>query len=331
MGDRLADYQDAGGVVYVTGRAWDQPGLAGRWRYGGYAPYQQTEGVHLANHTLDYYDAAHPLMQGIAPGALSAYYVSVVREVPSATLVAAWHDAHALLAVKRTNGHIAVGQSNYVGDGNGQWSGPYGRMMMNAVRWLGRQRVCGTPTLTPVAQTVTPTTVPPTTTRPPAGTPTNTVTPVLVGHVTWQGRPAQPTPGQQLPLTLTLQLGANRTTYPNQQTDAGGIFTVPVQLLPTGVYTWWVKGPQYLATSGTVSLTGAPSTPQEMGLQRVGDANNDNLVDITDFSLLRATFGKGCGDAGYDGRAEFTGDCLVDITDFSLLRSNFGQAGTPPP
>ena len=59
--------------------------------------------------------------------------------------------------------------------------------------------------------------------------------------------------------------------------------------------------------------------------------NNDNLVDITDFSLLRATFGKGCGDPGYDGRADFTGDCLVDITDFSLLRGNFGQVGAPPP
>ena len=68
-----------------------------------------------------------------------------------------------------------------------------------------------------------------------------------------------------------------------------------------------------------------------MGLQPAGDVNNDNLVDISDFSLLRATFGKSCGDGGYDGRADFTGDCLVDISDFSLLRGNFGQAGPPAP
>jgi hypothetical protein len=68
-----------------------------------------------------------------------------------------------------------------------------------------------------------------------------------------------------------------------------------------------------------------------MGQQRAGDVDNSNLVDITDFSLLRATFGKACGDGGYDGRADFTGDCLVDITDFTLLRANFGQAGASPP
>ena len=81
----------------------------------------------------------------------------------------------------------------------------------------------------------------------------------------------------------------------------------------------------------TVNLTGAPTTSQEMGLLRAGDMDDSNLVDITDFTLLRATFGKACGDAGYDGRADFTGDCLVDISDFTLLRANFGQAGPSPP
>jgi hypothetical protein len=92
-----------------------------------------------------------------------------------------------------------------------------------------------------------------------------------------------------------------------------------------------VKGLQYLATTGSLQLTGAPVTQQDMGVQRVGDVNNDNLVDIVDFTLLRASFGLVCGDRGYDGRAEFTGDCLVDIVDFTLLRSNFGEAGSPPP
>jgi hypothetical protein len=78
-------------------------------------------------------------------------------------------------------------------------------------------------------------------------------------------------------------------------------------------------------------LSGAPVTQQEIGLARAGDVNNDNLVDVTDFTLLRATFGKGCADGGYDGRADFTGDCLVDITDFTLQRGNFGQSGAPPP
>jgi hypothetical protein len=187
-----------------------------------------------------------------------------------------------------------------------------------------------TPTNTPLPATNTATATA-TSTETATHTATATPTRVLVGHVTWQGRPTQPNTLNQLPLTLTLQLGSSTTSYPNLQTDASGFFTVPVTILPTGVYTWWAKGLTYLATNGTVGLTGAPVTAQEMGLQRAGDVNNDNLVEITDFTLLQATFCLTCGDPGYDGRADWTGDCLVDVTDFSLLRGNFGQAGAPPP
>ena len=195
---------------------------------------------------------------------------------------------------------------------------------------------CATPTRTP---TVTPTrtltaTSTPTRTATPTNTPSATPTTALrlVGHVTWQGRPTPPHALNQLPITLTLRMGANPPVhYPGLTTDAGGFFTVSVQTLPTGVYTWWSKGPQFLANGGTLTLTGAPTLQHEMGQQRAGDVNNTNLVDITDFSLLRASFGKACSDGGYDGRADFTGDCLIDITDFTLLRGNFGQAGATSP
>ena len=75
-------------------------------------------------------------------------------------------------------------------------------------------------------------------------------------------------------------------------------FTVPVGTLPGGVYTWWAKGDHWLATSGTITLTGAATTPVELGLQQTGDVNNYNLVVIADFSLLRASFGKSCGVGG---------------------------------
>src|SRR5207253_7460013 len=57
-------------------------------------------------------------------------------------------------------------------------------------------------------------------------TSTPTATPVLVGHVTWQGRPAQPDPLQQLPITLTLKSGAMEVNYSSRNTDANGFFTV---------------------------------------------------------------------------------------------------------
>lgn len=163
-------------------------------------------------------------------------------------------------------------------------------------------------------------------------TATATPTPVLVGHVVWQGRPAQPNALQQLPITLTLQLasGGPLHTFPNNTTDSNGLFTVGVATLPTGSYNWWVKGPQFLAASGTVTLSGASSTQAEMGLMKVGDVNNDNIVDIADFGVMRGTFGKSCGNPTFDPRADLNGDCTVDIGDFSLLRANFGQSGVPP-
>lgn len=168
--------------------------------------------------------------------------------------------------------------------------------------------------------------------NPPAASPSGPVVEsLLVGHVTWQGRPPPPHPLDQLPITLTLQLGGTSVTYANQTTDAQGVFTVTVTTLPNGIYTWWAKGPFHLATTGTVPLMGDPITSLELGLQLTGDINNDNLVDITDVSNLRASFGLACGDATYNPNADFNGDCVVDSTDFSLLRRNFGLAGPPPP
>ncbi len=182
---------------------------------------------------------------------------------------------------------------------------------------------------------------------------TATPTPVLVGHVTWQGPPAQPNGRQQLPITLTLKLGAIEVNYPTQNTDASGFFTVPIGSLPTGTYNWRVKGPRYLARTGTVSLGvrtlerwnvgtfGANNVPTfqrsnvltsqvEMGLMRVGDANDDNIISTTDFNILKGTFGKGLGDPGYDARADFSNDDAVNIADVNLLKINFGQSGAPP-
>lgn len=188
----------------------------------------------------------------------------------------------------------------------------------------------------------------------PTATATYTATPtpaaILVGHVTWQGPPSQPDSRQQLPVTLTLKLGASEINYPSQTTDSTGFFTVTVGNLPAGNYDWRVKGPKYLANAGTVTLGGLKiedykskitedqsslsnlqsSIQTEMGLMKVGDANGDNVVNVGDFNVLKGTFGKGCGDPGYDDRAEFNGDCAVNVTDFNWLRLVFGQAGVPP-
>lgn len=152
----------------------------------------------------------------------------------------------------------------------------------------------------------------------------------LVGHVSWQGRPAQPDPLQQLPITLTLKSGTTEVNYPSQGTDASGFFTVGVGSLPVGTYNWRVKGPTSLADGGTLTLPGTGLTRAEMGLLRSGDADGNNHVDSLDFIIVRMAYGKVVGEPYYDDRADFNGNEHIEIGDFNLMRNTFGLGGVGP-
>jgi hypothetical protein len=163
----------------------------------------------------------------------------------------------------------------------------------------------------------------------PVATPIATATPSvsLVGHITMQGRLAQPNPRQSVPVSVTLRVGGSTTGY-DVTTDQSGFFTITTGLT-TGSYNWRVKHAQTLANAGSANL--APGTNQvEMGLMLAGDANNDNCVTAIDFNALKVTFGKGPGDPGYDARADFNGDGQVTALDFNLLKPNFGNCGPAP-
>ncbi len=100
--------------------------------------------------------------------------------------------------------------------------------------------------------------------------------------------------------------------------------------IPTGSYIIWVKGEHTLASSVTRALDQGNNV-FSIGTMREGDANGDNVININDFSILAATFGKSDGQAGYDDRADFSDNGVVDLTDFTLQAANFGQAGAAMP
>jgi hypothetical protein len=115
---------------------------------------------------------------------------------------------------------------------------------------------------------------------------------VVVGHVNWQGRAAQPSEAQQLPVTVTIKSGSTEVNYPLMLTDPSGFFTVTTSL-PNGTYSWRAKGPMFLANSGNLTLTGTSPVNVEMGLMRTGDLNGDNVVNVVDFNALKNNFGTG--------------------------------------
>jgi hypothetical protein len=166
MGDVLATYQDGGGVVVVGTFAWDNGGsshLQGRWMTGGYTPYTSTNLIIFSNNTANITQPGHPLMQGV--NSLSAFYRIGVALTSGAVSVADWTDGRPAVAYKTNNGTTGVGINAYLGSNPMNFSGEWGRVIVNAGRWL---LPCPSPTPTATA-TATPT---PTATATATATPT---------------------------------------------------------------------------------------------------------------------------------------------------------------
>jgi hypothetical protein len=153
-------------------------------------------------------------------------------------------------------------------------------------------------------------------------TPTPTQTPIactIQGSVTLQ-RPNKPAPDPSWVVPLTVSVGGSSHSA---TTDQSGNFTVTG--LTAGTYNIRVKNSHTLANLKS-AVTLVPGTNSiSFGTLLEGDANDDNCVNITDFSVLRGGFVP-----GYDARADFNQDGFVNITDFSLLKSNFATCGDIP-
>jgi hypothetical protein len=136
MGNVLADYEDAGGIVVVANAAWDVTGgwnLQGRWMTDGYGPYNSTDQENFSYNTANITEPSHTLMAGIS--SLRAFYRNGVTLTPEAVSVADWTDGPSAVAYKTNHGRTAVGINAYLGALN-QFSGDWGRVIINAARWL---------------------------------------------------------------------------------------------------------------------------------------------------------------------------------------------------
>ncbi len=180
LGDNLADYADGGGIVVQLGFSHYGPGqpygVNGRWLTGNYNPYDYSTNLGFGAFTLGAFNAAHPLMAGVAT--LNSDFQNIVAPAGGATEVAAASNGNSLVAYRPVSGgHTTVGITAYVG-ADATESGHWGRVIVNAGRWLSTS--CQpTPTPTP---TDTPTSTPT-----PTDTPTSTPTPTPTAVVGNQG------------------------------------------------------------------------------------------------------------------------------------------------
>jgi hypothetical protein len=138
LGDALANFVDVGGVVVTDTYADEGPTSdfmpTGRWIAGdGYYPFTNAPNDNLDPRTLGTFDATSPLMQGVT--ALSAPgWNSSPEATPGTTVVAHWNDGANLIGYK---GRV-VGVAAHLGDEPMEsFTGDWGRLDINAVRWLG--------------------------------------------------------------------------------------------------------------------------------------------------------------------------------------------------
>jgi trimeric autotransporter adhesin len=63
--------------------------------------------------------------------------------------------------------------------------------------------------------------------------------------------------------------------------------------------------------SGPLETVTAPFIP--------GDVNSDGVVDCSDLAVIKASFGKRRGEAGFDLRADVNNDGVVDVRDWTFV------------
>lgn len=182
-----------------------------------------------------------------------------------------------------------------------------------------------TPTRTPTGATTRIPTWTPTLTALPTATPSPTPAPTEVvalieGVVGLQGRAAKPAECWRAPLMVSLYQQGVLIAGPSLiYTDENGAFILP--LVAPGTYDVRVKNGHTLANVKRAVQVLPGLNMISLGTLLEGDASDDNMIDILDFSLLRALFGSD------SSRADFNQDGVVDVVDFSLFRAHFGLSG----
>jgi hypothetical protein len=136
LGNLLADYADAGGIVFLTDLSNNYSSILGRFQTEAYSPFPNVSSIPTStpNNSLGSYTQGQPLMEGVV--SLQAGYWTSHSLSTGATGVANWvlpAGSTPLIAFK---GNV-VAASAYLGEDNPtNFSGDWATLIVNAVRWI---------------------------------------------------------------------------------------------------------------------------------------------------------------------------------------------------
>ena len=69
------------------------------------------------------------------------------------------------------------------------------------------------------------------------------------------------------------------------------------------------------------------SAPYAWLFLRNGDCNGDNVVDLTDYTIVIEAFDSLEGDGKWNPQADLNEDGAIDLTDYVLVLLNFNAVG----
>jgi subtilisin family serine protease len=130
IGNVLADYMDQGGAVVTMVDCWGAGSWVSHGRYfdsDGYCPFRSLGDAVFQSRTLGWYDAGHPIMDGVATLSIYDFYNNVAL-TSGATEVARWDDGTPLVATNRRTVSINVWPGDYQ-----VWSGDFPTLIHNAI------------------------------------------------------------------------------------------------------------------------------------------------------------------------------------------------------
>ena len=182
-----------------------------------------------------------------------------------------------------------------------------------------RRGIFGAPTLQPTASNTpihTPT-LEPTTEPAPSNTPTASIRGVvdLQRSGAAKGSPSWVTALKVIVYSNGTAVGGKVTT-----TDAQGQFSIPLTV-PFGVYDVGAKSYHSLENIRTGMNLVQGATLIDFATLAEGDANDNNAVEILDYSMLYSVFDTA------DARADFNQNGTVEVLDYSYFYANYDQSG----
>jgi hypothetical protein len=147
--------------------------------------------------------------------------------------------------------------------------------------------------------------------------------------VVLQGGSSRPPEGWEVPITIEFfSPGANVMTgtpvarFDVTTTKSGSTAVCQCSAL-FGTYDITVVSEHTLLNVKRNVVIFGPSTGVGMGTLLEGNANDDGIINISDFGILAESYMKTEGEPGYDARADFDRNGIINITDFGLLADNY--------